>query len=175
MAATNRDLAEEMQAGRFREDFYYRLCANRIRTPSLDEVLKDSPGELENLVGFITARVAGPDEAPALTDETCSWINRKLGPDYSWPGNFRELQQCVRNVLIHREYHPDKVRANEGRQLAQELSDGRLPMEELQRRYVTQVYAQTGKYEETGRRLGIDRRTVKKYLDAELLAELRED
>ena len=47
--------------------------------------------------------------------------------------------------------------------------------EELQRRYVTQVYAQTGKYEETGRRLGIDRRTVKKYLDAELLAELRED
>jgi transcriptional regulator with PAS, ATPase and Fis domain len=175
MAATNRDLAEEMQAGRFREDFYYRLCANRIRTPSLDEVLKGAPGELENLVGFIAARVAGPDEASALADETCSWINRKLGSDYLWPGNFRELQQCVRNILIHREYHPDEVRGRGGQQLAQELSDGRLTMEELQRRYVTQVYAKTGKYEETGRRLGIDRRTVKKYLDAELLAELRKD
>ena len=47
-------------------------------------------------------------------------------------------------------------------------------MDELQRRYVTLVYSRTGKYEETARRLGIDRRTVKKYLDEELLAELRE-
>ncbi|MFP6900765.1 MAG: sigma 54-interacting transcriptional regulator [Opitutales bacterium] len=174
MAATNRDLAEEMQAGRFREDFYYRLCANRIRTPSLDAVLKDSPGELEHLVGFVAARVAGPDEAPALTDETCSWITRKLSPDYSWPGNFRELQQCVRNILIHREYLPDEVGVGRNQSLAEDIANGKLPMEELQRRYVTQIYARTGKYEETARRLGIDRRTVKKYLDEELLAELRE-
>ena len=49
-----------------------------------------------------------------------------------------------------------------------------MPLEELQRRYVTLVYAKTGKYEKTARRLGIDRRTVKKYLDERLLEELRE-
>ena len=174
MAATNRDLAKEMQAGRFREDFYYRLCANRIRTPSLDEVLKGSPGELEHLVGFVATGVAGSDEAPTLADEACSWIKRKLGSDYSWPGNFRELQQCVRNVLIHREYHPDKAGVTTNQSLAEDIAQGKLPMDELQRRYVTQIYAQTGKYEKTARRLGIDRRTVKKYLDEELLAELRE-
>ena len=47
-------------------------------------------------------------------------------------------------------------------------------MEELQGRYVTMTYAKTGKYEEVARRLGIDRRTVKKYLDERLLEELRE-
>ncbi|MBO93358.1 MAG: hypothetical protein CMI32_00460 [Opitutales bacterium] len=174
MAATNRDLAEEMKAGRFREDFYYRLCANRIRTPALSEVLAGSPGELDHLVSFVADRVAGPDEGPALADETCSWIKSKLGPDYHWPGNFRELQQCVRNVLIHREYHPDEVAGTGGKYLAEDLANGKMPLDELQRRYVTLVYAQTGKYEETARRLGIDRRTVKKYLDEELLEELRE-
>ena len=175
MAATNRDLAEEMQSGRFREDFYYRLCANRIRTPSLSEVLQDSPGELEYLVGFISEHVAGPDEAPALAEETCKWIQGKLGLDYTWPGNFRELQQCVRNILIHREYHPDGIDGPGagGKYMAEDLRSGKLSLDELQCRYVTLVYSRTGNYEETGRRLEIDRRTVKKYLDEELLAELR--
>lgn len=173
MAATNRNLAEEMQAGRFREDFYYRLCANRIHTPSLRDILKNSPGELENLVGFVAARVAGPDEASVLADEACSWIEKHLGNDYAWPGTFRELQQCVRNILIHREYHPDEVTETAGRQLNRALSEGKVSLDELQQRYVTLVYSRTGKYEETARRLGIDRRTVKKYLDEELLAELR--
>ncbi|MBL63749.1 MAG: hypothetical protein CMI30_10125 [Opitutae bacterium] len=175
MAATNRDLAEEMQAGRFREDFYYRLCANRIRTPSLTEILQNSPNELEHLVNFVASRVAGPDEAPTLTDETCSWIKRELGPEYPWPGNFRELQQCVRNVLIHREYHPDETTGSGGQELANDLATGKISLEELQSRYVTLVYFKTGKYEETARRLGIDRRTVKKYLDADLLETLNEN
>lgn len=176
MAATNRDLAEEMQAGRFREDFYYRLCANRIRTPALAEILRDAPGELERLVGFIAGRVAGPDEASALTEETCEWVNKRLGSDYPWPGNFRELQQCVRNVLIHREYHPDATSPTSPlnpADLAKNLAGGNLTLEELQRRYVTLVYAKRGKYEETARLLGIDRRTVKKYLDESLLTKER--
>jgi DNA-binding NtrC family response regulator len=177
IAATNRDLAEEMKAGRFREDFYYRLCANRISTPSLKEILTDSPGELEHLVEFVAGRVAGLDEASPLADETCNWINRKLGSDYPWPGNFRELQQCVRNILIHREYHPEELSIphSQAELLANDFTEGSIPLEELQSRYVTLAYAKTGKYEEVARRLGIDRRTVKKYLDAEMLSTLKEE
>ena len=177
IAATNRDLAEEMKAGRFREDFYYRLCANRITTPSLDEILRDSPGELEHLVEFVAGRVAGLDEASGLADETCDWINRKLGSDYTWPGNFRELQQCVRNILIHREYHPEELSVphSQAELLANDFTEGTIPLEELQSRYVTLVYAKTGKYEEVARRLGIDRRTVKKYLDVEMLSTLKKE
>ena len=177
IAATNRDLAEEMKAGRFREDFYYRLCSNRISTPSLEEILRNSPGELEHLVEFVAGRVAGLDEASALADETCNWINRKLGSDYPWPGNFRELQQCVRNILIHREYHPEELSIphSQAELLANDFTEGSIPLEELQSRYVTLVYAKTGKYEEVARRLGIDRRTVKKYLDTEMLSTLKEE
>ena len=177
IAATNRDLAEEMKAGRFREDFYYRLCANRINTPSLGEILRGSPGELEHLVEFVAGRIAGSDEASGLTDETCDWINRELGSDYPWPGNFRELQQCVRNILIHREYHPEELSAplSEAELLADQFCKGSLPLEKLQSHYVTLVYAKTGKYEEVARRLCIDRRTVKKYLDVEMLSKLKEE
>jgi len=50
---------------------------------------------------------------------------------------------------------------------------GRLSAEELLRRYVTIVYSRTGSYEETARRLGLDRRTVKGKVDAGLLGRLR--
>ena len=52
------------------------------------------------------ARKISPEESEELADEVTLWINRYLGPDYPWPGNIRELEQCVRNVLIRREYRP---------------------------------------------------------------------
>src|SRR6185503_3035069 len=59
VAATNRDLAAEMQAERFRPDFYYRLCSDIIRVPSLQERLRESPAELMELLVFIVRRIMG--------------------------------------------------------------------------------------------------------------------
>src|SRR5215813_8063024 len=59
IAATNRDLPRELEEGRFREDFYYRLCSDLIVTPSLAEQLRDRPAERGALVRFIAQRVAG--------------------------------------------------------------------------------------------------------------------
>ncbi|MHC4917748.1 MAG: sigma 54-interacting transcriptional regulator, partial [Planctomycetota bacterium] len=106
MAATNRDLAAEMEAGRFREDLYYRLCSDTVRTPGLAERLADSPGELDNLVLHLSEQVAGGEEAPRLAEEVLGVIRTCLGPGYAWPGNIRELAQCVRNVLVRRDYCP---------------------------------------------------------------------
>jgi transcriptional regulator with GAF, ATPase, and Fis domain len=50
-------------------------------------------------------KVAGA-EAEELASEAVAWVQRNLGPGYSWPGNYRELEQCVRNVLIRRDYSP---------------------------------------------------------------------
>ena len=98
IAATNRDLDAEMRAGRFREDLYYRLCADLIATPSLRDQLRDSPDELPNLVLFVSERVVGADEASDLADEVLACIERDLGADYAWPGNV----QGARAVRLQR-------------------------------------------------------------------------
>ncbi|HKI16306.1 MAG TPA: sigma 54-interacting transcriptional regulator, partial [Isosphaeraceae bacterium] len=125
IAATNRDLSAEMQAGRFRHDLYYRLCADQVETPSLAEQLADRPEDLTEMVRFIAQGVLvkqtdgangsllGPvagdrfqKDVEDLTLEVVTWIDRELGRGYAWPGNFRELGQCVRNIMIRGSYRP---------------------------------------------------------------------
>ena len=160
IAATNRDLETAMRAGRLREDFYYRLCSDLVKTPSLDEQLADSPDALHQLVCHLTQRIAGADEATALAEEVENWIDHHLGRQYPWPGNVRELEQCVRNVMIRGDYRPQAPAAAED-DLVQRLLEGTLSADELLTRYVQLVYGQAGTYQEAARRLGLDRRTVK--------------
>lgn len=174
VAATNRDLAKQMQEGRFRADLYYRLCSDIIVTPALRDQIEDSPEQLHNLLLFITRRVAGPEEAEPLAEEVARWIRENLPPDYPWPGNVRELEQCVRNIMVRKTYHPAAARAAKPREVfLNAVGTARLTAEQLLRRYCTLVYAETGSYVETARRLGIDRRTVKSRMDADFLEALR--
>jgi hypothetical protein len=176
IAATNRDLSSQMHAGACREDFYYRLCSDIVFVPSLAQRLADSPGELKQLIAHLVTRAVG-EEAPDIAAEVEHVIEDRLGIDYAWPGNIRELEQCVRNVVIRKQYHPPQfAKSGEGGDLNQSLSidiaRGTLTVEELLRRYCTLVYAQTRSFEATARRLQIDRRTVKSKVDLELLAKL---
>ncbi len=178
VAATNRDLGADMDSGRFRRDLYYRLCSDMILTPALAEQVRDAPDELRNLVLFIARRLVG-DEAEALTGEVVAWIEQHLGLDYGWPGNIRELEQCVCNIMIRREYRPQVRVGSAPREvdslmpLFRSMRSGELTAEEALRKYCTIVYAHTGSYEAAARKLGLDRRTVKAKVDAELLDALR--
>jgi hypothetical protein len=172
IAATNRDLAADIKSGRFREDLYYRLCSDQITTPTLAEQLADAPHILRDVVHYMARRVAGA-EGEELAGEVTAWIERNLEPDYAWPGNYRELEQCVKNVMIRRDYRPSRSGASDPvDEFVNELRVGKLTADEALSRYSTIVYWQTGSYEETARRLGIDRRTVKSRIDAEFLARL---
>jgi len=124
---------------------------------------------LRNLLLFIAERVAGEAEANSVAAEVHEWIAEHLGEDYAWPGNFRELEQCVRNVLIRREYRPPTTSSSRpAERLVEDLETGKITAEELLRRYCSLVYSQTRNYEETARRLGLDRRTVKSKVEAEV-------
>ena len=141
IAATNRDLARAMQAGHFRADFYYRLCSDVIMTPSLEEQLREAPEALHELLVFIAQRVVG-DEAEALAGEVETWILQHLGRDYPWPGNIRELEQCVRNVLVRHEYRPFQTRPlSPHEEFSRAFTTGTWTADELLRRYCTWVYA----------------------------------
>ena len=175
IAATHQNLAEKTSAGSFRNDFYFRLCSDMVTTPSLHQQLMDFPADLPNLVASCVQRVAG-EEAGDLTEEVVQWINEHLGDDYPWPGNFRELEQCVRNIVIRREYQPVSSQPNvimdPRDRLASEIAAGTLTAEEVLRRYCTLIYAETGSYEQTARRLKLDRRTVKSKIDPVRLERL---
>jgi transcriptional regulator with AAA-type ATPase domain len=178
IAATNRDLAEEIRKGRFREDFYYRLCADTISTPSLHEQLaggrNESEAELTHLVRFICSRVAGEEEAEALTGEVMHAIEVAPGFDYRWPGNFRELEQCVRSVMLRGTYEPRPAAAqSDARQrIAQNIAAGHFTADELLRQYSTLLYATSRNYSTVAEKLRLDRRTVRAKVDHDLLREL---
>ncbi len=173
VAATNRDLAEEIEAGRFRHDFYYRLCADRIETPSLSEQLADRPQALGGLIHFIAERIA-PGEAEVVAAEAEMWIHGNMPTGYSWPGNIRELEQCVRNVLVRREYTPRHEPKAERTGWLSDAEEGRLSADQLLAAYTTWVYAKLGTYEAVAKQLGVDRRTVKSKIDEELLSRIRQ-
>jgi DNA-binding NtrC family response regulator len=164
IAATHRDLEREMDAGRFREDLYYRLCADRIHMPTLREQVAAHPDDLRNLIQILARRIAGPAQAEWLADEVQRWVVAELGIDYPWPGNVRELEQCVRNVLVHCEYRSRRGtprRSAEADELAALVHSRALSADDLLQRYVELVYAETGNLHEAARRLGMGWRTVR--------------
>jgi len=161
IAATNRDLAVEIDAGRFREDLYYRLCADLIRTPSLAEQIDDAPGSFPELLLYMTRRTVG-EEAESAYPAVLDWIENHLPKGYRWPGNYRELEQCVRNILIRQTYQPLHTASGS---FHDRYNRGELTADEVLSHYAKLVYGQSGSYVETARRLGLDRRTVKARIE----------
>jgi transcriptional regulator with PAS, ATPase and Fis domain len=175
IAATNRDLTQLLRSGDFREDLYYRLCSDVVVAPSLRQRLAVDATELRELVVHIASRLVG-DEAEAVAGEVLQSIAQHLGPDYAWPGNIRELEQCVRNVLVRKEYRParplEPTEPTARQALFSAIDAGQLTADALLQAYCTLVYSQTGSYDATARRIALDRRTVKAKVDAKLLAKL---
>lgn len=93
VAATNKALAEEVAAGRFRDDLYYRLKVISVKLPSLREREEDIP----HLVGYFLKKMSSATRQPAkrLNDEAMSAIK-----NYSWPGNVRELGNAIEHAFV---------------------------------------------------------------------------
>lgn len=173
LAATSADLSQAVRDGRMRDDFFFRLCSDVVITPTVAEQTGGRPHELSNLVGLLATKVAGRTEGPRLRDEVMAVIESQLGLDYPWPGNLRELEQCVRQVLLKGSYQPRTAISGDPRQvMARDYVNGTVTAHDALSRYYTLVYAQCGSYLETSRRLEVDRRTVKSKIDPEFLKRL---
>ena len=93
IAATNRDLLDEIEENRFREDLYYRLNVIPINLPPL----REHPADIPLLVEFFASRYAELNRVPQpkVIEETLG-----LMKSYAWPGNVRELQNYVERALL---------------------------------------------------------------------------
>jgi transcriptional regulator with GAF, ATPase, and Fis domain len=93
IAATNRDLGEDVKAGRFRKDLYYRLNVFPIAIPPLRERPEDIPLMVTAFVRQFKKRMG--KEIETISKKTMDTLQ-----SYSWPGNVRELKNIVEHAMI---------------------------------------------------------------------------
>ncbi len=172
VAATNMNLQQAVQEGRFRQDLYYRLNVLNLRLPPLRDRLDDVPLLAQYFLKAFSAE-AGVDFT--LPDSTL-----RLLQGYDWPGNVRELENFVQKFAVLSLHHPDPIHLV--RELLDELQYGRTDdaadgvrgnritieigtMEEMEQQILRQLDRQGGRDRaQLARFLGISRTTLWKKL-----------
>ena len=165
VAATNRDLRVEVEAGRFREDLYYRLNPIELRLPPLRERRSDIPALARHLLDSANARAG---RAVRLSANALDELRRA-----DWPGNVRQLQGVIeRTVLLAPDDVVDRV------EVAETNGAGGLPephhgfdlkayVAETTRRLYDRAYEiAEGNKSEAGRLLGVSPAAVSKHFES---------
>jgi DNA-binding NtrC family response regulator len=156
LAATNKDLSEEVRTGRFRQDLFWRLHVLSIRVPALRERVADIPLLVEH---FAAGR---PVSAEAMARLTA----------HPWPGNVRELRNAIERALAMRT--GDSIEARDLAELSTETTGGLLagsieqqvPLRELERSYILMVLETVrGNKSRAAEILGLDRKTLYRKLE----------
>ncbi len=166
IAATNKSINRLRREGKFRDDFFYRLCSDCIVVPPLQQRIQEHKDELEELIVHTVRYITGhhSKELSATVQEV---IDSHLGRDYHWPGNVRELAQCVRRIIIKREYHGDQTQALDPLdRLMSTIKTGTCDARSLLAGYCRHLYERYGTYQKVAEITGLDRRTVKKHVDS---------
>jgi DNA-binding NtrC family response regulator len=166
VAATNRDLEKELEAGNFREDLFYRLSVFTLNVPALRDRKSDIPLLAETFLQ--KALVKAERTNVQITEEAL-----KLLSVNDWKGNVRELEAAVEYAVLHSpgsritpEDLPPKLNSDSNKQASerfhlQELYDDLPALDELEKRYLQHVLEATNfNRTRTAEILGIDRRTL---------------
>ncbi len=167
IAATNRDIEEEVRQGRFRQDLMYRLNAVMIHLPPLRERVEDIP-----LLAGHFARQIRPADAPSITFSPAAL---EILRNYSWQGNVRELENAVCHAvslcgdIVYPQHLPARLLQVNGAlpdrfqamATAATPNDEWLSLAEMETKYVVQVLAHTnGNKQAAARLLNIDPKTL---------------
>ncbi len=162
VAATNRNLVEEIKAGRFREDLYYRLNVVAIDLPPL----RERGDDVTLLARYFLAKygVEFDRRTKGFSPNAVAAMRR-----YHWPGNIREMENKLKRAVILSDkamIGPKDLELSEDILVpVLQLSDAK---EEFQRRYINQVLKRNdGNRTKTAKDLGVDPRTIFRHLEKE--------
>lgn len=152
IAATNRDVEEAVQQGRFRQDLYYRLNVVQVHMPPLRERYEDIPALAANFVRQLSQQLGVVP--PVLDDALLTSMAA-----HSWPGNVRELRNLIERWLIlgnipHTDFD---------NKLAHDQADGTATLEAIEKQHILKILAEAGGNKtEASRRLGVSRKTLER-------------
>ena len=169
LAATNRNLEDDVADGRFREDLYYRLNVVTVNVPPLRDRRDDTPLLAQHFLGKYSQKNRKPVKgfSPTAMD---------IFIKYDWPGNVRELENAVERsvILLNGDYITEKelplsitqTYSEESNWVAAQPADTEpRPLEEIEKEAILAALdASGGNKSETARRLGINRKTLHKKL-----------
>jgi two-component system response regulator HydG len=168
IAASNRDLDEEVDERRFRADLYYRINVVRVDLPPLRERAADVLELAQHFLTRAADRAGKPKQmlSPAAAEKLIA---------YRWPGNVRELENCMERAMAFARFDqitvedlPEKLRAyrSESFVVAADDSTEIVTIDELEHRYVLRVLnILGGNKSRAAQVLGIDRRTLYRKIE----------
>ena len=177
VAATNKDLAAEVEEGRFREDLYYRLHVVNVHLPPL----ADRGSDIHQLAEHFIAHYA---ESWSIEAKTLSSDARHHLDDHHWPGNVRELQNSIERAFAlsqGREITASDLQARPASRLpgsgeapATAAGTAVRPLADAERDLVAAALRQAaGNKNEAARLLGIDRQRLYRKIDKYQLGDER--
>jgi len=165
IAATNRDLEEDIKRGRFRTDLYYRLNVIAIHLPPLRERPEDIPELWEHVLERV-AKERG-EKPKSLSEEA-----KQVLLAYDWPGNVRELENVLERAVvltkaedIDRPAMPEKLTEHRAEPLVSERLHANPTLDVIERAYITWVLqSEGGNKTRAAEVLGIDPSTLYRKL-----------
>jgi transcriptional regulator with PAS, ATPase and Fis domain len=160
VAATNKDLEEEMKAGRFREDLFYRVNVVHLHLPALRERGEDAVTLAKWFLGRAIRELSS--KVKGFSPQALVAIKR-----FRWPGNIRQLENRIKKAVVLAEkplIGPDDL------ELRPEQLEPILPLaaarDEWQHRYINEVLERNGgNRTKTAKDLGVDPRTIFRHLE----------
>jgi DNA-binding NtrC family response regulator len=167
VAATNRDLEQDVSDGRFREDLFWRLNVIRLKVPPLRDRSFDIPLLVEHFVDKATEASKRPPLD--VSSEALAILTA-----YSWPGNVRELENAIeraiafaRGPVITPDDLPERVRTSGNASVLISRSvEQNMTIREMEREYILEVLRRTdGNKSRAAELLGLDRKTLYRRLD----------
>ena len=168
LAATSRNLLDEIQEGRFREDLFYRLCVVPIVLPPLRQRREDIPMLAENFLQKHNSRQR--DKIRGFTKEAMDALMK-----HDWPGNVRELENAVERAVVLAQ--GDMITPTDllyyGPLLKSESAgDGLVPLSSVEKEHIAKVLRlHSGNRTAAAKTLGIDRKTLRRKIQAYDLAD----
>jgi two-component system response regulator HydG len=166
VAATNRDLLAEVQAGRFREDLYYRLNVIAVTAPPLRSRREDVPLLVDHFVGLYAKK-----NGKARLTVARAALERMM--DYAWPGNVRELENVIERAVVlsradtltEQDLPENIVKSASATPRALDFPVG-TPLAEIELRVIKETLKHTkGDKSLAAQLLGISTRTIYRKLD----------
>ncbi|TVO70990.1 MAG: sigma-54-dependent Fis family transcriptional regulator [Sedimenticola selenatireducens] len=162
IAATNRDLSEQVKNGQFREDLYYRLNVLSIRMPSLRERLEDIPQLTAHFSKSLASELGV--EPPQLSQADLACLR-----NYDWPGNVRELKNVIERCLLLNS-SPSQCLSKPS--LSDDPADSKsegdaLQLDQVEKHHILRVLeGEGGNKSAAARLLGISRKTLERKVQA---------